>query len=342
MDGIAACVTREVKAIRLFIKESSDADILIKGKDDKGRTALSMAAAEDCPDMVTVLLESGSDVNSRNKMGRTSLMEAALWGRVENVKILLKYGADRTVKDRKGYLAFDFATTSSRNTEERRDRAGGVYKEDFHEAEAQRRAIEIMLDTRSPKSAISLNSVNPIDFAFHSFHRSRANFSIVVTAPVAEFDVWTMTKTIGLLVRGKAFTPTFAMSGWAHSGAGSGIISGVTWVEEVFRICRMIGHNLPSHVCDQGRPGSFNACHAEKQLIAFFLSKHCFLGDEVTDPDDDSLRTLYLAQPPVSLQKATILVSTAVCNDCDDFARKVESALGLTLHLEHREGNMRV
>lgn len=34
--AIAACVTREVKAIRLFIKESSDADILIKGKDDKG------------------------------------------------------------------------------------------------------------------------------------------------------------------------------------------------------------------------------------------------------------------------------------------------------------------
>lgn len=173
--AISNCVTREVEAVRRFLSESADAEIFIKGKDRKGSTALLMAAAEDCSEMVLLLLESRSDVNSHDKRGRTPLMEAALWGRAENVKILLRYGGDKTVRDRKGHIAFDFAISHPRNTE-RRDRAGGVYKENFHEAEAQRRAIEIMLDMQPPKFTISLHSGQPADLAFHSFHKSQANF----------------------------------------------------------------------------------------------------------------------------------------------------------------------
>lgn len=61
-----------------------------------------MAAAEDCPDMVFLLQESESEVNSCNNRRRTPLMEAAIWGRAENIKILLRYDADKALKDRQG------------------------------------------------------------------------------------------------------------------------------------------------------------------------------------------------------------------------------------------------
>ena len=116
------------------------------------------------------------------------------------------------------------------------------------------------------------------------------------------------------------------------------IIGGKTWREVIFRICRVIGHRFPSDSRGQGRPGSFNVCHVGKQLIAFFLSKDCFLNKEI---ENRSPRDLYYARPSVSLQAATIPVSTAVCNDRDVSARKIEHKFGLPLRLEHREGNIR-
>lgn len=45
--------------------------------------------------------------------------------------------------------------------------------------------------------------------------------------------------------------------------------------------------------------------------------------------EEGNLQELYLARPPVTLQKATVLVSGKICADCKGFVRQVESALGL-------------
>lgn len=84
-----------------------------------------MVAAERYPRMVTLFLNHGARINSRNDQGRTSLMEAALWGRAGNVMILLARGADQEMKDRKGCKAIDCITRSEENTGERHSRAGG-------------------------------------------------------------------------------------------------------------------------------------------------------------------------------------------------------------------------
>lgn len=125
------------------------------------------------------------------------------------------------------------------------------------------------------------------------------------------------------------------MSGRTQGRTASVIIGRKTWREVVFRICRVIGHRSPSESRDQGRPGSFNVCHSGKPLIALFLSKNCFLNKEI---EDRSPRDLYDARPSVSLQAATIPVSTAVCNDVS--ACKIEHKFGSPLRLEHREGNI--
>ncbi|KAM4063447.1 ankyrin repeats (3 copies) domain-containing protein [Hirsutella rhossiliensis] len=48
-----------------------------------GTTALHMAACEQYPKTVDLLLSKGADANAADINGRTPLMEAALWGRLQ-------------------------------------------------------------------------------------------------------------------------------------------------------------------------------------------------------------------------------------------------------------------
>jgi len=51
----------------------------------------------------------------------------------------------------------------------------------------------------------------------------------------------------------------------------------LNWVEQVYYIASIVGHELPVSDWDQGKPGQYCACHAEKKLVAYFLEKHVFL-----------------------------------------------------------------
>jgi hypothetical protein len=75
------------------------------------------------------------------------------------------------------------------------------------------------------------------------------------------------------------------MSGWAHrEDPGVNIqIAGRSWAAEVRRLCEIIGYDLTPHDYDQGEPGRYHACHAEKQLIVFFVNKHLLLPHEMEE-----------------------------------------------------------
>ena len=64
-------------------------------------------------------------------------------------------------------------------------------------------------------------------------------------------------------------------------------LSSKIWTDEVFVMCRLVDH-IPAPISeyDGGRPGKFNACQAEKQLMAYFVNNHVFLGDEVLSEDE--------------------------------------------------------
>jgi hypothetical protein len=250
------------------------------------------------------------------------------------------------LKDRASYTALDFAAPQTRNAEERSTRARGVYKEDVYNDDKQRREITRMLGSQPTKlsDTHSLPSSGDPDYNFHSFHKSPATSSIIFTAPIAEFIVPRQSKTIARLERGHPFPPVCAMSGWGHDNEELATINGLIWTEEVFRICRLIGYELPpDSQYDKGRDGNYNACHAEKQLVAYFLSKHVFLADETAVEEEvdlwdyegnwrrkTNLRDLFLARPPASLQRATILVSTKICPSCIRFIEKVEEFFRLS------------
>ena len=142
------------------------------------------------------------------------------------------------------------------------------------------------------------------------------------------------------------------MSGWSH-GKTTPLVSGKDWTSEVIRIADIIGHALIPNSKDNGIPGRFHACHAEKQLIAYFISKHVFLEPETRAPkkafgnldtyyrrDDESeeggtLHELAAQAPSVSLKQASIVVSSPPCDDCIRFIRFVNAKLDLSILVQN-------
>ncbi|CAI7620191.1 unnamed protein product [Penicillium palitans] len=315
-----------------------------------GRTALHLAACKAFPEMVELLLQKGADPNARDINGRIPLMEAALWGRVENTKVLLKYGANRElecVRNGRRIRPEDFAKPLKENTKDRYQRSF-LYREVIYEEDQDRREILHLLEGGAERSHPDSASL-----ASFSFTRSSGPEKLAL---LAHFDIPNDRKTVGVLYRGHNLPPVAAMSGWAHpDDSDMNIqISGKTWTPEVCRLSKFIGYDLATNEYDHGQPGQFYACHAEKQLLAFFVHRHLFLPFEIGEDVDlaelnldelpeeergrrrldrqheDDLLNLRNAGPPISLKGAKIMVCRPVCPDCKRFSESVNKTFGLT------------
>lgn len=112
------------------------------------------------------------------------------------------------------------------------------------------------------------------------------------------------------------------MSGWSHRETKVNV-SGREWSDEVKRISRTVGHQLQIHQRrDQGVEGQYFASHAEKQLVAYFISKHVLIGCQEQELS-------HRAKPSVLLKQATILVSRRPCDDCLKFIRAINTSISL-------------
>ncbi|MBI2774876.1 ankyrin repeat domain-containing protein [Candidatus Dependentiae bacterium] len=86
---------------------------LVNMKDDKGNTALLIAAQGKTTDILDTLIKHHASINYQHpKSGQTALMLAAQNGRLENVKYLLKHDANAEIKDAHGKTVADYAKDS--------------------------------------------------------------------------------------------------------------------------------------------------------------------------------------------------------------------------------------
>ena len=81
----------------------------LEAADDKGRSDLHHAATLNLPALTTSLLDSGMDVNTKDKEGMVPLHIAAMENEVEVPKVLLHHGADVDTKDKDGLTPLHIA-----------------------------------------------------------------------------------------------------------------------------------------------------------------------------------------------------------------------------------------
>jgi len=319
----------DYECVEDYVLTSPEAEIFLHGTDEIGNSALNLAACESHPTIVTLLLKHGADVDSQNNNGRTPLMEAAFWGRINNVKLLLEHGANKNLRDVHGRRAADLAESTLQTDEERYLRSGGehqVYREITFEANQARRVIaELLKEPNDIRDG--LISEQDQTFQAHSFRNSPGKIQLV--APIEEFLVPTVWKTVAYLQRPSPYPSVAAMSGWSH-GKTMATVSGREWTDEVMRISRIVDHQLQDGGDrDKGTRGQYFGTHAEKQLIAYFISKHVLI-------ESKECELLQLAEPPVFLKQATILTSRPPCSDCLEFIKAINVTLGLMITVMDR------
>lgn len=107
--------------------------------------------------------------------------------------------------------------------------------------------------------------------------------------------------SVGCLTRGTALPYTVAVSGYTSGifGTRDGALDRLLWLERVFQLAGLIDHSLPANSYDEpSHPGSSNACHVEKQLLAYVVWVHsAALGDE----DERESLSVYEAPSPSRL-----------------------------------------
>lgn len=330
VKAVSSMVTGDEAFVTEYLKSSKETHIFLRGVDHKGDTALHLAAVECYPGIVRLVLENGADVDAVNSVGRTPLMEASLWGRVENVIVLLEYGADARSRDQDGCGAIDFARPARKNDEERHSRFDDVAEKlgirGFNTRESTNARYQIVdllkdhLEQQSQRETPILVHDQIADFRFVC---SQEDNSIRL---VKLFPVQYMTKTIARLIvqSGKYhFPPVDAMSGGADSEEFT--IRGKCWTNEVMDLANNIGYTLPRHSFDRDRTGQYFACHAEKQLAAYFVQNHVVLN-----VDDEKLKD---SMPPVTLEEAAIIISRSPCEDCYAFFGHLKEKLALSFQL---------
>lgn len=194
-------------------------------------------------------------------------------------------------------MAIDFARDHYKNRRERYERTGGNLisssnrlpgrHEDTFKRDIDRQDIVRLFSGENRKSKIVFGSPPTLSGSkSYSFTPSPRQDSLVLHGPIEEYPISSSYKMVARLERGGKFPSIGAMSGWAHGSVQSLRVDGRQWTDDVFYISDVAGHALASHSCDQGKEGRYNACNAEKQLIAYFIDRHVFLPRDA-DPDSE-------------------------------------------------------
>lgn len=346
---ISECVCGSWSSCEQMLHASPDCERLVKGKNAHGNSALALVCMDGHLQVMQLLCKHGAALDSTNGEGKTPLLEALYYGHGAIAAHLVGLGASVHARDNEGTLILDMAKATLEKLEDRE----WLYSRMESETEARyldrkmnrehfTRIIDLCTARISNLKMIQKSSVAATSgkqsIAFVQTGTGRATkisvFFNKFTAPlVSDY------RTFAYLNCGSPFKDVFAASGYSQGDFGGldGCLDREEWTAKVFMFSRAIGHKLK--ICpkkDGEIPGSFYACHAEKQVMAYFLWKHTALHEETTGEEDEKteernlkLDALQESKPAMLRIMTDIYVSREVCLDCDGFQKHVLKVTGI-------------
>jgi hypothetical protein len=398
---ISHCVNGDIKEAARCLTSGNSAKSFLQKKDSYGNTALALACMEGHHNMVKLLVEQGSSIDSKNNKGETPLIISLQNGRTEVATYLASYDASISVCDGSGASVLSHAKELLERLEDTRiychtpsfsnisapvetkvitDTNGNIvleYHEDsnpsigmrYYEHQEKIDRVQTVINACNVYEATQKRITKHEQNRARKFHETKVSISrSAVQAMVTVFrDAYQIPmangkKTFGYLERGETHNLVFAVSGWSGGQLADidGCVDRELWTRRVFEFSRIVGHNLERHEYDRHDwEGSFLACHAEKQLMAFILWHYTSLQGkpEQQAPEAEWARYERVSNlhqcilngtnpratctkhcesycgPPVEKIRPVIYVTNTVCPDCTTFRGRILEHTGIDITL---------
>jgi hypothetical protein len=329
-----------------MLRSSPDPRRLVKGTNKDGNSALAMVCMDGHLEIVRLLCKHDPDLESVNNEGKTPLMVALSYGHGGIATHLIWAGASLVARGNEGKSGLDIAKTTLKDMERIHSRGKDETLARCHERKRNREHFTKVIDLsnarlknlKAMKKVPSNSFGKKQSFAFTKSGNGRATeISVYLhkfTAPMADEE-----KTFAYLSRGSLFEDMFAVSRYSQGcfGGVDGCLDREEWTAKVFMFSQAIGHGLKAwpekdknH--KSRRLGSFYACHAEKQVMAYFLWKHATLQGEVTCYSDKELQALEKSKPHV-LRVKEIYVTRDPYGNWKKFQKKIRNKTGIDFNV---------
>jgi hypothetical protein len=170
-------------------------------------------------------------------------------------------------------------TSLAQDTERTREERGrnGLYREMTEAGKLRKEIVNVL------KKPVAERITHRRDTYFEKFGKTDYPRAISHLTPIATIEVQELSKTVACLDRESQLPSTYAFSGWTHpSETAIRLLEGAKWTEKVMKLAQLLNYGLPSsEQANRTTPGKFCACHAEKQLMTFFLPRHVIFESEI-------------------------------------------------------------
>ncbi|KAF1921459.1 hypothetical protein BDU57DRAFT_489246 [Ampelomyces quisqualis] len=357
-----ACMQGNYDIVEFLLDQGSAKD----SKNEKNETPLIISLRHGRGEIARRLISRGASVLSRDVSGASVLAHAKeLRERLEETRIyacMPSFSTDTThgevkhLRDSGGNIVMTYYEDPNPSPASR-------YRKHQEEVDCVQRIINACVVHETIRKRIEKHKRTRERRAQAmkvSISRSTVKAMVTVFQNAYEIPIADGKKTFAYLDRGEAHDLVFAVSGWSGGQFAEidGCVDRKLWTERVFEFSRIVGHNLICDTWDEyGRQGSFHACHAEKQLMAFVLWHYTSLQamPDQKAPEaekaryarvnklhhciDDSTHPVISGTkhcdrycgPPVELVTPVIYVTNVECSDCMSFRSRIREFTGIKI-----------
>ncbi|EUC27105.1 hypothetical protein COCCADRAFT_42064 [Bipolaris zeicola 26-R-13] len=279
------CMDGHYDVVKFLVEQGS----LIDSKNKSGETPLIISLRYGRTEVATYLASHGASISSCDGGGASVLSHAKeLIEKLEATRIYCHTPSfpNRSLPAKSEVIKDTDGNVLLRYHEDPNTSVGIRYREHQEKIDRVQIIINACIVHEATQKRIrkhKQNRARKFNASKVSISRSVVQTMVTVFRDAYQIPMADKRKTFGYLECGETYNLVFAVSGWSGGEFADidGCVDRELWTKRVFEFSRIVGHNLKHHEYDHlGRKGSFYACHAEKQLMAFSLWHYTSLQEK--------------------------------------------------------------